>query len=67
MSATKRVPFSKRHVTEPRWARDIPTPSEMIKNIFVYGNKEVAWFKKKSYKQLYNKRKTSLKKLNMLK
>ena len=45
MSATKRVPFSKRHVTEPRWARDIPTPSEMIKNIFVYGNKEVAWFK----------------------
>ncbi|KAL6925983.1 hypothetical protein ACO0SA_000593 [Hanseniaspora valbyensis] len=42
---TKRVPYSKRHITEPRWARDIQSPSEMFKNIFVYGNKEVAWFK----------------------
>ena len=45
MSATKRVPFSKRHLTSNRWARDVPSPTEMFKNIFVYGNKEVAWFK----------------------
>ena len=45
MTATKRVPYSKRHLANPRWARDVPSPSEMFKNIFVYGNKEVAWFK----------------------
>ncbi|XBW35374.1 hypothetical protein QEN19_000939 [Hanseniaspora menglaensis] len=40
-----KVPFSQRHIVEPRWQRDIPRPSELFKNIFVYGNKEVAGFK----------------------
>jgi MFS family permease len=36
------VPFQKRHVVEPRWARDVPRGSEVFTNIAKYGKKEIA-------------------------
>ncbi|XBW35375.1 hypothetical protein QEN19_000940 [Hanseniaspora menglaensis] len=36
------VPFSKRHLVQPRWKRDIPKGTEWVTNIVKYGNKEYA-------------------------
>ncbi|XBW36067.1 hypothetical protein QEN19_001644 [Hanseniaspora menglaensis] len=36
------VPFQKRHIVEPRWARDVPRGTEFITNIKKYGSKELA-------------------------
>lgn len=42
---SSRVPFSKRHIVAPRWRRDVPYASELLKNVVVYGNKEFPGFK----------------------
>lgn len=36
------VPYQKRHLVEPRWARDVPRGLEFITNIKTYGSKELA-------------------------
>ncbi|KAL6926884.1 hypothetical protein ACO0SA_003965 [Hanseniaspora valbyensis] len=36
------VPYSKRHLVGPRWARDVPRGIEFITNIKKYGYKEIA-------------------------
>lgn len=36
------TPYQKRHIVEPRWARDVPRGTEIITNIAKYGKKELA-------------------------